>query len=249
MARRRMFSKDIVNSARFLKLPQLARLLYYDLGMAADDDGVVEAYTVLLTTGAQEPMLDLLEQKGFVRVLNEDLVTLIVDWKRNNLIKKDRYSPSIYAYLLPNEDGTKTEPIWNPFGTQMEPQVRRGEGRIGKERLVQGRGEVGEGGKAASAPNLPFPPSLADVNDYIKTHDLGVDGRKFHQHFAERGWMQDNGKPIGPWWGKRLERWAKNEWNSPTQMQPAADGKSPGAVGNNQEEMKKLLERLNEGET
>ena len=42
MAERRMFAKSIIGSARFLRMPVSARLLYYDLGMQADDDGVVE---------------------------------------------------------------------------------------------------------------------------------------------------------------------------------------------------------------
>lgn len=54
MAERRMFSKAVINSARFLTMPPSSRLLYYDLGMAADDDGIVEAFTVIRTTGAVE---------------------------------------------------------------------------------------------------------------------------------------------------------------------------------------------------
>lgn len=50
MAERRMFAKSVINSARFLTMPPSSRLLYYDLGMAADDDGVVEAFTVMRTT-------------------------------------------------------------------------------------------------------------------------------------------------------------------------------------------------------
>ena len=84
-------------------MPQSSRLLYYDLGMAADDDGFVEAFTVLRMTGAEENDLKLLNKYGFVETLNEDLVTHIVDWKRNNYIQKDRYRPSIYAYLLPED--------------------------------------------------------------------------------------------------------------------------------------------------
>lgn len=127
MAERRMFSKKIVGSARFLRLPPTARLLYYDLGMQADDDGVVEAYTVLQMTHADETDLNALVEKGFIRILNEDFVSLIIDWKTNNLIKKDRYRPSFYADLL---SGTQVEPIWNPSGTQVEPQDRIGKGSI-----------------------------------------------------------------------------------------------------------------------
>lgn len=100
MASRRMFSKEIIGAARFLRMPSSCRLLYYDLGMQADDDGVVEAWSVMRMTGATEDDLRVLVAKGFVRVLNEDLVTYIMDWKRNNLIKKDRYQPSLYKDLL-----------------------------------------------------------------------------------------------------------------------------------------------------
>lgn len=100
MAERRMFSKAITQSAKFTKMPVEARLLYYDLGMAADDDGVVEAFMVLRMTGVSEEYLEVLSQCGFIEILNDDLVTHIVDWKQNNYIKKDRYKPSIYADLL-----------------------------------------------------------------------------------------------------------------------------------------------------
>lgn len=100
MASRRMFSREIIGAARFLRMPATCRLFYYDLGMQADDDGVVEAWSVMRVTGATEDDLRVLVAKGFVKVLNEDLVTYIMDWKRNNLIKKDRYHPSLYKDLL-----------------------------------------------------------------------------------------------------------------------------------------------------
>ena len=100
MAERRMFAKSIIGSARFLRMPPTSRLLYYDLGMAADDDGVVEAFSVMRTAGSNEDDLRVLASKGFVRVLNEDLVTYISDWSRNNYIQKDRYHPSVYTELL-----------------------------------------------------------------------------------------------------------------------------------------------------
>ena len=100
MAERRMFAKSVIGSARFLRMPSTSRLLYYDLGMQADDDGVVEAFSVMRTTRATEDDLRVLASKGFIRVLNEDLVTYITDWERNNYIQKDRYHPSMYKELL-----------------------------------------------------------------------------------------------------------------------------------------------------
>ena len=79
MASTRMFANAIVGSARFLRMGQSARLLYYDLGMRADDDGIVEAFTVMRETGASEDDLKLLAAKGFVVVLNEDLLSYICD--------------------------------------------------------------------------------------------------------------------------------------------------------------------------
>lgn len=102
MAERRMFAKTLINSARFLRMPAAARLLYYDLGMGADDDGVVEAFTIMQTTSADEAALQMLAEKGFIHIFNDDLVAYIVDWKQHNYIRPDRYKPSIYADLLEN---------------------------------------------------------------------------------------------------------------------------------------------------
>lgn len=100
MAERRMFSKRITDSANFLKMPSSSRLLYYDLGMKADDDGVVEAFNVLRTTGATEDDLKILVAKGFVQVLNDDFVSYITDWRENNKLRADRKIDSRYKDLL-----------------------------------------------------------------------------------------------------------------------------------------------------
>ena len=49
---------------------------------------------------ASEDDLRLLAAKGFVKVLNEDLVTYILDWQENNKIRADRKVNSIYKDLL-----------------------------------------------------------------------------------------------------------------------------------------------------
>lgn len=129
MAERRMFSKAIIGSARFLRMPATSRLLYYDMGMDADDDGCVEAFSVMRKTGANDDDLRVLVSKGFVRVLNEDLVSLILDWRTNNYIQKDRYHPSIYAKLI-DQPPLDTECIQDV--SKMDTQVRLGKVSIGK---------------------------------------------------------------------------------------------------------------------
>ena len=101
MASRRMFSQRIINSARFLRMPISARLLYYDLGMRADDDGVVEAYNVVKLCGCTEDDLKVLYAKGFIQILdNEELIAYITDWTEHNTIRADRKIDSIYKDLL-----------------------------------------------------------------------------------------------------------------------------------------------------
>lgn len=146
MASRRMFSKVITGSARFLRMPAPSRLLYYDLGMEADDDGFVEAFTVLRTSGASEDDLKALQEKGFVRILNEDLVTYIIDWKTNNYIQSDRYRESIYHHFL---DTLCIHPV-STTDTQDRLELGKGslsEDKIEKENLVQESQGQGYGGK------------------------------------------------------------------------------------------------------
>lgn len=164
MAERRMFAKSVIGSARFLRMPPTSRLLYYDLGMQADDDGVVEAFSVMRTTGANEDDLRVLASKGFVTVLNEDLVTYIQDWSRNNLIKKDRYHASVYSDLLVQlNDGNSMEPVWNPSGTQTEPEVRLGKVSIGE----------------STAPPAALP-----------SHALGCSEKSARKKYGQYGWVK-----------------------------------------------------------
>lgn len=197
MAERRMFAKSIINSGRFLRMPPTSRLLYYDLGMAADDDGIVEAFAILRSTGATEDDLRVLAAKGFVTVLNGDLVTYITDWSRNNLIKKDRYHPSIYKELLVKiEDGAKVEPEWNPCGTQMEPEVRLGKDSIGKveDTIVSSCAEL-EAGSTPPVIELP----LNDGSEYGITEEQCREWAELYpsvnvqqQLRNMRGWLLSN---------------------------------------------------------
>lgn len=81
-------------------MPMTSQLLYFHLGLRADDDGIVEAYNILKMTGLSEDDLRVLVAKEFVIVLNEDLVSFITDWKEHNLIRPDRKIDSIYKDLL-----------------------------------------------------------------------------------------------------------------------------------------------------
>lgn len=142
VAERRMFAKAVIGSARFLRMPPTSRLLYFDLGMYADDDGIVEAFSIMRMTGATEDDLRVLVAKGFVLILNEDLVAFIVDWRKNNFVRSDRYHPSIYHDLLVKlQEGTQLNPTGIPVGNQRYTEESLGKVNLGEGEMGKNRGE------------------------------------------------------------------------------------------------------------
>lgn len=200
MAERRMFAKAITNSAKFLRLDQEARLLYYDLGMNADDDGVVEAFTVIRTTNATEKALETLSNSGFVAVLNEDLVTYITGWEQNNFIRKDRYRQSFYADLL--ERYTNGQPMVNQWSTQDS---------IGKDSL--GKDSKEKESKAVKPPRTRFiPPSVEEVRTYCMERGNSVDPERFVDYYTSNGWMAGRNKMKD--WKAAVRTWENNGFNT-----------------------------------
>ena len=100
MASRRMFSKEVVESSKFLKMPMTAQCLYFHLGLNADDDGVVEAYNVMNMIHSNIDDLEVLQGRGFVKILDNDYVTYIIHWLKQNQIRADRRKQSEYRELL-----------------------------------------------------------------------------------------------------------------------------------------------------
>ncbi len=162
MAQRRMFSLKIINSARFLKMPSSSQLLYFHLGLNADDDGVVEGYNVMRMIGCSDDDLKILSAKGFIVVLNEDLVSFVTDWKEHNLIRSDRKVDSIYKNLLLqivsdvnllesrpradlkpkimenlNDNGQPVDTQLTTIGTHRLGKVRLGKVRLGEDSIDQ----------------------------------------------------------------------------------------------------------------
>lgn len=201
MAERRMFAKSIIGSARFLRMPPTSRLLYYDLGMYADDDGVVEAFSVMRQTGATEDDLRVLVTKGFVTVLNEDLVSLITDWNTNNFIRSDRYHPSIYKDLvLQLTDGIPTD---NQLTTNGIP-------RLGKDSL-----DKDSIGKVSSKRFVK--PTIEDLEDYINEKGYRVDAHKFYDYYESNGWKVGR-NPMKDW-KAAIRNWAHNDYNKSDKKQ------------------------------
>ena len=132
-------------------------------------------------SGASEEDLNVLVDKGYVKILNEELVSYICDWKRNNYIQSDRYHPSFYQKLLEkvlgNELGKQTHTgciqdgykAYTPVDTsriqdvyKMDTEVRLGKDRIGQISLGEERvGAEGSADPATPSPTPATPPPLS----------------------------------------------------------------------------------------
>ena len=98
MAQRRMFHTDIVESDRFLDLPSGAQLLYFHLGMQADDDGFINGPKQICRK-LRRPTKDLqtLVDAGFL--LNFDGIIVIKHFRVANSLKNDRKKPLSYPEI------------------------------------------------------------------------------------------------------------------------------------------------------
>lgn len=97
MAKRRMFSLDVIDTDDFLDMPASAQSLYFHLGMRADDDGFVSSprkITKIVNCGADD--FKILITKGYI-IPFESGVCVVRDWKTNNYIQPDRYHKTRYT--------------------------------------------------------------------------------------------------------------------------------------------------------
>lgn len=129
MAERRMFAKSTIDSDAFLDMPMSARLLYYDLGMRADDEGFVSSpKKISKMIGASDDDLRILVTKQFILPF-ESGVVVIKHWKVNNYIRSDRFTPTQFQeekkFIAIAENGTyiKEEKVMDTIGIPNDNQV------------------------------------------------------------------------------------------------------------------------------
>jgi len=191
MAQRRMFSKDVVRTDKFLEMPLSAQALYYHLGMDADDDGFIASpKQITRMVGARDDDLRLLVAKGYIIPFNSG-VCVITHWKLNNYLRSDRYKPTIYqteakqlstssgGVYLPslNERYTVGIPTVTPSVDEWYTQDRIGKDSIekvsiGEERRgegLQGRGEENAGGQMQANDISPQYPVVEGSPEYYNS--------------------------------------------------------------------------------
>lgn len=150
-------------------MPISSRLLYYDLGMNADDDWYAEWFTVMRMTGSSEQDLWVLKANWLIQVFDEN-VLVILDWKENNYIQKDRYTPSKYLNVY-NMD------------TLCIQDVNTGKDRIGKSK---------------DSDKEKIPPLLQDVEEYCSQRNNWIDAEAFMAKYNAT-WRKIKWQPIKSW--------------------------------------------------
>lgn len=153
MARRRMFSLDVVDTDKFMDMPPTTQNLYFHLGMRADDDGFVSSpKKVAMICGSCATDLQLLVSNDFI-IPFENGVILITDWKANNYLRKDRYTESRFKEYLDTVEVDNDKYIVAASSTSLTCGIpkdnqtvdkRHTDGchRLGKDRIELGKDRV-----------------------------------------------------------------------------------------------------------
>ena len=194
MAERRMVSKTIMQTQKFLRLPLETQALYVHLVINSDDDGIVEAFPVVRMIGASEDSLGLLVIKQFIKPLNQDMVYFITDFNEQNKIRPDRHKPSIHRDLAIQQlglevDGSRlVEPGKAVLELTEEGQAVDGQVTDKRPHSI-GKGSIGKG----SIDNIPY----KEIIDYLNSKT----GKKYRDN------VQKNKSLIKARWseGYRLE--------------------------------------------
>ena len=215
MARRRMFSLDVVDTDRFLDMPSSTQALYFHLGMRADDEGFVASpKRTTAMCGCSADDLNLLAAKGFVRPF-ESGVLVIVDWKKNNLLRPDRYTPTQFQ----KEKAQLGIPAVNQSTYQRVPQVSIGKDSIDKVSVKRER-------KADKPPRPRFTPPSEDeaINYFDEQGSSAAEAKSFLDYYAANGWKV-GGRATMKNWQAAARNWIRRagQYSHPQTKQVAAE--------------------------
>ena len=216
MARRRMFSLDIVDTDRFLDMPSSTQNLYFHLGMRADDDGFVASPKRITTLcGCNIDDLNLLALKGFVRPF-ESGVLIITDWKINNLIRPDRYTPTQFQDEKKLLGMSDCNPSVNQITYQREPQVRLGKDSIGKDRVDNRERRTATPSSARAKP----PTEDEAIEFFTANGSTAQEAKSYFDYYSANGWKV--GKNSMKDWKAAARNWIRRagEYSNTSSKQP-----------------------------
>lgn len=142
-----MFSKEIVGSDAFQDMPASSQLLYFHLGMEADDDGFIgNPKKIARGIGVAEDDMKILVAKRFVIIFDSGVLVIKHHRINNNFDKynckrtmyieefKQLYIKENKAYTL-DKNKSSLNPDCNQTESRLKTVFRREEKRIDKNRI------------------------------------------------------------------------------------------------------------------
>ena len=90
-----MFDKKVVESDKFIDLPNSSKALYFMAGMDADDKGFFQPRKLQRMCGFSDDDFKILIAKGFF-ITFESGVMVVTDWNKNNWLDSRRISETEY---------------------------------------------------------------------------------------------------------------------------------------------------------
>lgn len=207
MAEKRMFSMKICDSDAFLDMPLSSQCLYFHLNMRADDDGFVgNPRRIQKLVGTSEDDLKLLIMKKFLLIF-ENGVIVIKHWKMHNTIQNDRRKETSYqdelmqltvkkdkSYTFAKSEEIESETICIQnasidLGLDLDLGLEIVKDIVGKSRFT--------------------PPTLKEVESYIKAQGYDMDASRFVDFYQSKGWMVGKNKMKD--WQAAVRNWSKDK--------------------------------------
>lgn len=217
-----MFNDQITDSDSFLDMPISTQALYFHLISAADNDGFVNKWrSIIKKIGASNIDFTLLVEKKFLYYF-ESGVIVIKHWRIHNLLRYDRYKPTVYqdelamldlrdnkAYTMKLIEIEEAETLFDyddgkPNGNQWLTQDKISKDKISKVKISKDieespKTEIIDNRKKSKGRKKFMPPTLQEVTDYCKVRKNNVDPKKFFDYFEAGNWIDSNNNPVKNW--------------------------------------------------
>lgn len=215
MAEKRMFSNQIIDSDAFLDMPATSQNLYFHLAMRADDEGFINSpKKIMRSIGANENDFDVLVAKGFL-IGFESKIYVIKHWWVHNYIRQDRVKSTNYTYerslLNLKENGAYTLCQSSDSQVADKSQASIEESSIDKNSLEE---DSLDKESVEKKPKRFIPPTLEEIETFIKTNNLNVNAKYFLDYFTDGNWIDSKGNKVKNW-KQKLRTWHNHNDSKP----------------------------------
>ena len=234
MGDKRMISREVVETDRFLDMPLSAQALYFHLNLYADDEGFVSSpRKVQRSLGCTYDDLKLLIAKAYV-IPFESGIVVITHWYILNSLRKDRCKDTIYQRekaLLTITDGgeyqlsTDCQPSDNQLSTNCPPNISKvnniSQNKTSKDNPPNG--ETADQTKTEKQKKVRFiPPTIDEIKAFCAESGISIDAAYFIDYYNANGWQV--GKHKMQDWKATVRNWNRRNNGTQTNNAPVNNG-------------------------